>query len=75
MKNYHMITYIFVFLIQPIKIYFSLNDLNNFLNQTKIIRCGLIEDSIPNYDGAKLDNTDLVILALDKPAPYMNILI
>ena len=50
------------------EICFSSNDSHNFLIQAKIIRRGLIEDNMSDYDEVKSNTTDLALLELDKPA-------
>ncbi|CAF1293076.1 unnamed protein product [Rotaria sordida] len=53
--------------------YFLLNDPNNFLIQAKILRRGLIEDNMSDYDEVKSNTTDLAILELDKVAPHIQL--
>ncbi|CAF1050651.1 unnamed protein product [Rotaria sp. Silwood1] len=53
--------------------YFFSNDSNNFLIEAKIIRRGLIEDNMFDYNEVKSNTTDLAILELDKPAPHIQL--
>jgi hypothetical protein len=46
---------------------FSLVNPSEKLIEAKIIRRGLIEDNMSDYDESKSNSTDLAILALDKP--------
>ena len=51
--------------------YFLLNNSNNFVIEAKIIRRGLIEDNISDYNDLKSNATDLAILELEKPASHV----
>jgi hypothetical protein len=53
--------------------FFVSKDSNNFLIEAMIIRRGLIEDNMNDYDEVQSNKTDLAILQLDKPASHIQL--